>query len=111
MLLTTSTASGKSLVYTILTIEDLLLHTNHLNRYLYIFPTKALAQDQKQTLRKYFDKIDGLSEDFIQTLDGDTKQKDRIIIKQNAQIILTNPDMLHHALLPYQENIHHYLLI
>ncbi|MDO8682309.1 MAG: DEAD/DEAH box helicase [Armatimonadota bacterium] len=93
VIVVTSTASGKTLCYNAPVIESILVSQN--NRALYIFPTKALAQDQLGKLREL-----GLPMQAA-TFDGDTPNHERRIIKKSSQIILTNPDMLHVGILPY----------
>lgn len=90
----TSTASGKTLCYNVPVMEA--LGRNPKARALYIYPTKALAQDQLGKIKQY-----GL--DFVKaaTYDGDTPRQERPFIKTTANIILTNPDMLHVGVLPY----------
>lgn len=90
----TATASGKTLCYNAPVMEALEL--NPKARALYIYPTKALAQDQLGKIKQF-----GL--DFIKaaTYDGDTPRQERPFIKTTANIILTNPDMLHVGVLPY----------
>jgi len=90
----TSTASGKTLCYNVPVMEA--LERNPKARALYIYPTKALAQDQLGKIKQY-------SLDFVKaaTYDGDTPRQERPFIKTTANIILTNPDMLHVGVLPY----------
>lgn len=90
----TATASGKTLCYNIPVMEA--LEADPKSRALYIYPTKALAQDQLGKIKHF-----GL--DFVKpaTYDGDTPRKERPFIKSAANIILTNPDMLHVGVLPY----------
>lgn len=90
----TGTASGKTLCYNIPVIESIENDPNA--RALYIFPTKALAQDQLGKLGLY-----DISCIKAATYDGDTPKKDRPFIKLGANIVLTNPDMLHMGILPY----------
>ncbi len=90
----TSTASGKTLCYNVPVMES--LQANPRARALYIYPTKALAQDQLGKLRQY--EIPGLK---AATYDGDTPRQERPFIKMTANIVLTNPDMLHVGILPY----------
>ncbi|MBN2186838.1 MAG: DUF1998 domain-containing protein, partial [Dehalococcoidia bacterium] len=66
---------------------------------LYLFPTKALAQDQLRSLRQLA-LPELLSEEAIAVFDGDTPQNQRAVIKRQARIVLTNPDMLHLGILP-----------
>lgn len=89
------TASGKTLTY-VLPIVDA-IHRRGTARSLLIYPTKALAQDQLRKLRDF-----GAGELFTaDTYDGDTPQPRRRLIKREAQVVLTNPDMLHVGILPY----------
>ena len=71
-------------------------------RALYIFPTKALAQDQQRALRSLANAggthLFGLA---VHTYDGDTPQSERQSLRDNARVFLTNPDMLHCAILPH----------
>ncbi len=94
----TSTASGKSLCYTIPILESVM--ANKASRALLLFPTKALAQDQ---LRKLAELTAFLPRGVkAATYDGDTPSHERGEIRRSAQIILTNPDMLHMGVLPNQ---------
>jgi DEAD/DEAH box helicase domain-containing protein len=88
----TATASGKTLCYNLPVLETLLADPHA--RALYLFPTKALAQDQADALAEF-----GLGLRFG-TYDGDTPQAQRRRLREDAQIILTNPDMLHVGILP-----------
>ncbi|MFC2034676.1 DEAD/DEAH box helicase [Chloroflexota bacterium] len=101
VMVTTSNASGKSLCYNIAVLQALL--TEQGSRALYLFPTKALAQDQLHGLRKLF--CPGLfkAKEFA-TFDGDTPQDERTEIRKRARIILTNPDMLHVGILPHHQS-------
>ncbi len=97
IMVATSSASGKSLCYNIPVIETLLTQTH--SRALYLFPTKALAQDQLRVLKELFcPRLFG-SEDLA-TFDGDTPPAERAEIRKRARIILSNPDMLHLGILP-----------
>ena len=101
----TGTASGKSLCYN-LPVLDLLLKAPD-SRALYLFPTKALAQDQLSILQgiiaslheQYF--TNEISPLISATYDGDTPSEARPIIRRNGSIIITNPDMLHTGILPH----------
>ena len=95
VIITTPTASGKSLCYNAPVLETMLLEPEA--RAVYLFPTKALAQDQYQ-------KIVGLglgSDITVATYDGDTPKEERGWVKKYARLIITNPDMLHVGILPY----------
>ncbi len=96
----TSTASGKTLCYNIPVLESIVSDPSSCA--FYIFPTKALAQDQLRVLNTY----SCLSEKIGRvvragTYDGDTPADARRKLRAEANIILTNPDMLHQAILPY----------
>ncbi|RCV13919.1 hypothetical protein SETIT_2G385100v2 [Setaria italica] len=93
----TSTSSGKSLCYNIPVLQS--LSQDLMACALYIFPTKALAQDQLRTLLEmknaFHTDID------VKIYDGDTPREDRLWIRDNARLLITNPDMLHVSILPY----------
>ncbi len=97
VVVSTSSASGKTLCYNIPVLETIL--AGRLNRALYLFPTKALAQDQLRGLRELFCPELLAAEEFA-TFDGDTPQAERAEIRRRARVILTNPDMLHVGILP-----------
>ena len=97
VMVATSSASGKTLCYNIAVLEAIL--TEKGSHALYLFPTKALAQDQLRGLRELFCPSLFRLEDFA-TFDGDTPQVERADIRKRARIILTNPDMLHIGILP-----------
>src|SRR4030042_912418 len=97
VMVATSSASGKTLCYNIPVMEAVL--TEPRSCALYLFPTKALAQDQLRTLRDY----PHLSRD-ASTFAGDTPQGERAEIRKNARVVLTNPDMLHIGILPNHQS-------
>ena len=97
VMVSTSSASGKTLCYNIPVLEAML--TEKRSRALYLFPTKALAQDQLRNLREPFCP-DLLGIEECATFDGDTPQAERAEIREQARVILTNPDMLHIGILP-----------
>ena len=93
----TPSASGKTLCYDIPVMEALL--TERASAALYLYPTKALAQDQFRSLRMvYQPEIIGARD--VATFDGDTPKLERGDIRKHARLILSNPDMLHLAILP-----------
>ena len=93
----TPTASGKTLCYN-LPVLNLLLGDDGA-RAMYVFPTKALAEDQ---LHEFQSAVDAMgSEIRAFTYDGDTPQDARKAIRQKANVVLTNPDMLHSGILPH----------
>jgi DEAD/DEAH box helicase domain-containing protein len=89
----TGTASGKSLAYQLPIIESVV--TGRRDTALLVFPTKALAHDQLRALRSWL--VPGLR---AVTYDGDTIGDDRAWARKNANVILTNPEMLHVGILP-----------
>ena len=92
----TGTASGKSLCYQ-LPIVDAAVRGSA-DTTLALFPTKALAQDQLRSLRGWL--VPGLR---AVTYDGDTTPDDRAWARRNATVVLSNPEMLHQAILPYHQ--------
>jgi DEAD/DEAH box helicase domain-containing protein len=96
----TSTASGKTICYIIPVLEALLEDAN--STALFLFPTKALAQDQLRVLG-CFCSADPALMGLLRagTYDGDTPRETRRKLREEANVILTNPDMLHQGILPY----------
>jgi DEAD/DEAH box helicase domain-containing protein len=93
----TPTASGKTLCYNLPILNAVLENTD--TRALYLFPTKALAQDQ---LAELHDLATRLNDCFgVFTYDGDTPSDARKTIREHGHIILSNPDMLHTGILPH----------
>lgn len=92
----TPTASGKTLCYTLPVIAAAL---GRQSKALYLFPTKALAQDQVAELLE-LNKAGGLGIRAA-TFDGDTPGDQRQAIRLNGDIVVTNPDMLHQGILPH----------
>ncbi|KAL9005402.1 MAG: hypothetical protein Q9188_001844, partial [Gyalolechia gomerana] len=101
VIVATSTSSGKSLIYQIPMLHE--LEQNHNARGMYIFPTKALAQDQKRSMKDMLRFMPGLEETIVDTFDGDTAMADRNMIRDDGRIIFTNPDMLHITILPQED--------
>jgi len=95
-MVTTGTASGKSLCFN-LPVLDRLLREPHA-RAMYLYPTKALAQDQLRRLKLLAGK-----QLEVGTYDGDTPVAARQIAREKARVLLTNPDMIHVSLLPHHE--------
>ncbi len=93
VIVTTGTASGKSLAFNLPVLDALCRDPTA--RALYLYPTKALAQDQARALATL--ELPGLRPAIY---DGDTPRESRGAIRRNANLILTNPDMLHLAILP-----------
>ncbi len=95
----TNTASGKTLCYNLPIINRLVTEPGA--RALYIFPTKALAQDQLAKIKTLIRNSSIRHESIAPaTYDGDTPQQDRISIRKDSRLILSNPDMLHTGILP-----------
>jgi DEAD/DEAH box helicase domain-containing protein len=101
VIVSTSTSSGKSLIYQIPVLHQLEQEPN--TRAMYIFPTKALAQDQRKSMKELLRFMDGLQDLLVETFDGDTPMADRDYIRDEGRIIFTNPDMLHITILPQEE--------
>ncbi len=96
VIVVTSAASGKTLCYNLPVLEGVCDDgTSHA---LYLFPTKALAQDQLRALSELVSLIPNRVK--LATFDGDTSPQDRALAKKSAQIVLSNPDMLHLGILP-----------
>ncbi|GAA2385886.1 DEAD/DEAH box helicase [Dactylosporangium salmoneum] len=89
----TGTGSGKSLAYQLPALSRLLGDPRA--TVLYVAPTKALAADQLRVLTEL-----GLPGVYPATFDGDTSREERDWVRQHARVVLTNPDMLHHGILP-----------
>jgi DEAD/DEAH box helicase domain-containing protein len=97
VVIVTPTASGKTLCYN-LPVLDLLLRDPE-SRAIYLYPTKALAEDQLHEFQTAVEEIGGDLRAF--TYDGDTPQDARKAIRQRAGVVMTNPDMLHSGILPH----------
>ncbi len=93
----TPTASGKTLCYNLPVLQS--IAEDDTNRALYLFPTKALAQDQKSELNEIIDEMGIDIKSF--TYDGDTSPAIRQKVRKAGHIVITNPDMLHSAILPH----------
>ncbi|HLL56661.1 MAG TPA: DEAD/DEAH box helicase, partial [Rubrobacteraceae bacterium] len=98
VIVATATASGKSLCYKIPAFENALVSAS--NRALFLYPTKALAQDQLQKIQKL--KLRGV---YPATYDRDTPKALRSELRRRANVILTNPDMLNVGLLPSHDSL------
>src|ERR1700685_1992462 len=93
----TPTASGKTLCYNVPVVNAVLENTD--TRALYLFPTKALAQDQLAELHDLAKRVDNAF--GVYTYDGDTPSDARSAIREKGHIVLTNQDMLHTGILPH----------
>ena len=106
--ITTPTASGKSLCYVLPIIESLLKDPS--STALLCFPTKALAQDQLRSFRKALSVALGPSfSHLVDVYDGDVAMEARPEIRNKVQILITNPDMLHVSILPCHKSFHRFL--
>jgi DEAD/DEAH box helicase domain-containing protein len=99
----TPTASGKTLCYNAPVLSAILQDPS--SRALYLFPTKALAQDQLAELQAMCEVLSGAGDQQpsigVFTYDGDTPQDARRTIRSRAHIVLSNPDMVHSGILPH----------
>jgi len=97
----TPTASGKTLCYNVPVMDGILKDPS--SRALYLFPTKALAQDQLAELHQLAELVgaEGGGDIGVFTYDGDTPQDARRAIRGRAHVVLSNPDMLHSGILPH----------
>src|SRR5215475_1836014 len=96
LVVVTPTASGKTLCYNLPVLQALVAQPEA--RMLYLFPTKALAQDQ---LAELTELAKALPDMRMFTYDGDTPQDARRSVRARANLVLTNPDMLHSGILPH----------
>ena len=97
VVVTSGTASGKSLCFNLPVLDGLV--RDDTRRALYLYPTKALAQDQARKLSHL-----GLPQLRHAIYDGDTPRDDRPGIRRRSNLILTNPDMLHVGILPHHKS-------
>jgi DEAD/DEAH box helicase domain-containing protein len=96
-IVTTGTASGKSLCFQLPTLQT--LTSDRTARAIYLYPTKALAQDQARAIHAF-----GLHKQVRPAIyDGDTPRQERSAIRKRSNLILTNPDMLHVGILPHHQ--------
>jgi DEAD/DEAH box helicase domain-containing protein len=108
VVVSTGTASGKSLCYQLAALDTLARDPQA--RAMFLFPTKALAQDQARKLAAF--KMPTATPAIY---DGDTPQDQRALLRRTAAVLLTNPDMLHVGILPgherWAEFLHHLRLV
>lgn len=98
VVLATATSSGKSLAYQLAVLSRLAQEPRATA--LYLTPTKALGNDQLGTLLQMCSEIEGLHEVHPSPYDGDTPTDARPTIRERSRLVVTNPDMLHQAILP-----------
>ena len=99
MVIVTGTASGKTLCYNLPVLDCLLRDPNA--RALYLYPTKALTQDQLTGLRRLIHNAGSEHDILAGIYDGDTPTSTRSVIRTQARILFTNPDMVHTGILPH----------
>jgi DEAD/DEAH box helicase domain-containing protein len=104
VIVATPAASGKSLCYHLPVLDALL--EDRSARALFMFPTKALTQDQSRSMAELVPEGRRLRHDIF---DGDTPTEDRAGIRRSARIVFTNPDMLHGGMLPNHRSWHRLL--
>jgi len=97
LVVVTPTASGKTLCYNLPILSELI--ENPEARALYLFPTKALSQDQLVELNRWTEQLGDEVRTF--TYDGDTPQDARKAIRSRGNLVITNPDMLHAGIMPH----------
>ena len=109
VVIATGTASGKTLAYNLPVLTQFLHDPDAAA--LYLFPTKALAQDQLAGLQAllaalagHYQNLEYRPRPLVATYDGDTPPRLRPQIRKNARLVLTNPDMLHTGILPHHPN-------
>jgi DEAD/DEAH box helicase domain-containing protein len=93
----TPTASGKTMCYNLPVLNEILRDPS--SRAIYLFPTKALAQDQVVEVKALADKLGADIKSYV--YDGDTPPGVRQVCRQAGHIVITNPDMLHTGVLPH----------
>lgn len=103
----TGTASGKTLCYNLPVVRTLLEDPSA--KALYLFPTKALAQDQHGALQRLAAEEELCNVLAPAVYDGDTPSHNRTRIRNRCSVVLTNPDMLHVGILPYHGKWHQFL--
>jgi DEAD/DEAH box helicase domain-containing protein len=95
----TGTASGKTLCYNLPVLQSMLNDPDA--RAIYLFPTKALSQDQAEGLGAFLAKLGSQGDLTVRTYDGDTPSGERRRIREDVRLLITNPDMLHMGILPH----------
>ncbi|KZS99153.1 P-loop containing nucleoside triphosphate hydrolase protein [Sistotremastrum niveocremeum HHB9708] len=107
VIVSTSTASGKSVIYQVPVLMQ--LERDRHATAIFVYPTKALAQDQKVAFQQLASACVGLEDLQVHTYDGDTPQDQRAGIRDNASVIFTNFDMIHASILPHEDNWRRFL--
>ncbi|KAI5983784.1 DEAD H helicase [Pisolithus albus] len=101
VIVSTSTASGKSVIYQVPVLR--FLEEDPSATAMFVYPTKALAQDQRTALEQLLWSCPGLRHINVATYDGDTPQERRAAIRNGASVIFTNFDTIHASILPHEE--------
>ncbi len=104
IVIVTPTASGKTLCYNLAVLDEVLKDSS--TKALYLFPTKALSQDQTAELRKIIFHLEAEIPYFV--YDGDASAEQRRAARKRSSIILTNPDMVHLGILPHHTKWAHF---
>ncbi|KAG8912308.1 hypothetical protein FRC01_005168 [Tulasnella sp. 417] len=107
VIVSTGTASGKSIIYQVPLLS--MLEEDRDTTAMFIFPTKALAQDQKAALEHLLARCPGLEDVKVATYDGDTAMNKRQGIRETASVIFTNFDMIHVSILPHEDTWRRFL--
>ncbi|KAG9018344.1 hypothetical protein FRB93_000047 [Tulasnella sp. JGI-2019a] len=107
VIVSTGTASGKSIIYQVPLLT--FLEGDRESTAIFIFPTKALAQDQRTALEQLLCHTPGLEDVQVATYDGDTPMSERADIRENASVIFTNFDILHITILPQEDKWRRFL--
>ncbi|KAJ3976472.1 P-loop containing nucleoside triphosphate hydrolase protein [Lentinula raphanica] len=101
VIVSTSTASGKSVIYQVPLL--MLLEKDPHATAIFVYPTKALAQDQRTAMENLLNSCPNLEHIQVSTYDGDTPNEKRAGIRASASVIFTNFDMIHAAILSHEE--------
>ncbi|PIL23843.1 hypothetical protein GSI_13594 [Ganoderma sinense ZZ0214-1] len=107
VIVSTSTASGKSVIYQVPLLQS--LEADPDTTAIFVYPTKALAQDQRAALEQLLCSCPGLQHVKVSTYDGDTPQELRSAIRETSSVIFTNFDMLHASILPHEDQWRRFL--
>ncbi|KAF8522099.1 DEAD/H helicase [Hysterangium stoloniferum] len=101
IVVSTRTASGKSVIYQVPFLR--FLEEDPTSTAIFVYPTKALAQDQRAAFEQLLQNCSGLEHIQVATYDGDTPQERRRWIRENSSVIFTNFDMLHASIIPHED--------
>ncbi|KAI0831138.1 DEAD/H helicase [Trametes gibbosa] len=101
VIVSTSTASGKSVIYQVPLLQ--FLEVDPQSTAMFVYPTKALAQDQRTALEQLLCHCPDLGHIQVSTYDGDTPQERRAGVRESASVIFTNFDMIHASILPHED--------